>query len=627
MKFQFLIIVICSLSGGNVLAQGSKNYAANTVSNRPNKIHYTIQKSALSSDASTDFGAYTSNEKLYFLSDRKSWPVEWTDENEQPFLDLFVVDLASGAKAQFAGAKKNGRFNEGPICFSKDEKRVYYTRDYDGKRGKVGKDGTIHLGIFTATVKGDNWIDEKELSINNLDYSVGHPVITNDGKYLIFSSNMPGGKGGSDIYRAPILEGGDVGKPEPLPGEVNTPGHELFPAIGRNDELYFSSTGHESIGGLDVFMALFKGDFYTRVSSVGHPINSEQDDFAYSPGKSSKGYFSTNRDGKDNIYSFDQVIPFRFVPLLSGVISLEDMEDVTGGVLVEVMDQNEKVLNSQTTDRKGMYSLDLEEEKQYVVRYTMEGYDAKVIKVSTMGDGFGLRNDFVLKKDNGIEIKLQLFAANTGLRVEGATVNIMDNITNKAFVQELSDPEGRVSKPMLELKEGDSLDLTVKISKEGYLTKEVRFQHTVKSMQDISLDQIYGDALKMNRVGFDLGIDVASMIDINPLRFKPAGFDLDNDNMAELDKVVAFMNENPSIHIKIRSHTDARGNESDNRELSNKRAKEAAIYLMSRGVKASRISSIGIGEKEIINHCKDGIECSEKEHLENERTEYIIIKN
>ena len=376
-----------------------------------------------------------------------------------------------------------------------------------------------------------------------------------------------------------------------------------------------------------MFMALFKGDFYSRVSSVGHPINSEQDDFAYSPGESSKGYFSTNRDGNDDIYSFNQVIPFRFVPLLSGVVSLEDIPDVTGGVLVEVMDQNENVLNSQTTDGKGMYSLDLEEEKQYLVRYSMEGYDEKVIKVSTMGDGFGLRNDFQMKKDNGIEIKLQLFAANTGLRVEGATVNIVNNMTNKTFLRTLSDPEGRISKPMLELKEGDSLDLTVKISKEGYLTKEVRFQHTVKSMQDISLDKIYGNALKMNRIGIDLGVDIAAMIDINPLRFKPASYDLDNDGKIELEKVVAFMNENPSIHIKIRSHTDARGNASDNLELSTKRAKEAAIYLMSKGVRASRVSSIGVGEKEIINHCRDGIECTEKEHLENERTEYIITKN
>lgn len=624
MKVHIFNAAFCSIVGLTALAQGPMNHTVNN--NRPNKIHYTIKKSPLSSDQHTDFGAYHNNGKLYFLSDRKSWPVEWTDEEEKPFLDLFVMDVKTGTKVQFAGPKKNGRFNEGPICFSKDGKRVYYTRDYDGKKGNVSGDGSINLGIFTAKIKDDKWIEEKQLSINNLNYSVGHPVITNDGKYLIFSSNMPGGKGGSDIYRAPILEGGDVGKPEPIPGEVNTPGHELFPAIGTNDELYFSSNDHESLGGLDIFMALYKGDTYTRITSVGHPINSTADDFAYSPGSSSKGYFSTNRDGSDDIYNFDQVIPFRFTPLLSGNIALEDVEDKSG-ILVEVMDEKKNVISTQLTDEKGNYSLDLEEEKQFLVRYSKEGYDEEVVKVSTKGDGFGLKNDFVMKKDNGIEITLQLFASKTGLAVEGALVSIVDNITNRTFLRELSDPEGFVSEPMLDLKEGDSLDLTVKISKEGYLTKEVRFTHTITSMQDVMLHELYGNALKMNRVGIGLGVDISSVIDVEPLPFKEGSADIKYEVMVELDKIVAFLNENPSIQIRLRSHTDSRGSSRDNLDLSSRRAKAAVDYIVAQGIRSGRISGIGVGEKEIINQCRDGVECTDEEHKENERTEYIITKN
>lgn len=593
----------------------------------PNQQHYTIERSDLSSEDHTDFGAYVNNGKLYFLSDRKSWPVEWTDENEKPFLDLFEVDLKSGLKTVFAGPRKNGRFNEGPICFSKDGKRVYYTRDYDGKKGREGIDGAINLGIFTAVVKGDKWVDEKRLSINNFNYSVGHPTITNDGKYLIFSSDMPGGKGGSDIYRAPILDNGDVGKAEPIPGEVNTSGHELFPAVGSNDELYFSSNAHESIGGLDIFMSLLKKDFYIRVSSVGYPVNSEEDDFAYSPGEGNKGYFSTNRDGNDDIYSFVQVVPFRFVPLLAGSLTIEEMSS-KAGIKVDVMDQaGNTVLQSQLTDDKGNYAFDLEEEKQYLVRYSMEGYDAVEVKVSTKGDGFGLKNDFEMKKDNGVEISLLLIANETGLAVEGATVRMIDNKTNKVFVRRLSDPTGRVMQPMLELKEGDSLDLTVKISKEGYLTKEVNFKYKVETMQDIALDEIYGNALKMNRAGLEEGIDLSSMTDVEPLRFAPGSSALDFDITRQLDKIVAFMKENKSIRIKLRSHTDSRGEAKDNLKLSKDRAKVAVDYIISEGISSSRISGAGMGEKEIINHCRDEIECSEKEHMENARTEYIITKS
>ncbi|MDG1331791.1 MAG: OmpA family protein [Crocinitomicaceae bacterium] len=625
MKVYCLLVAICSVYSFNALSQGPMRQSAEN-GNGPNQAHYTVEKSPLSSDDHTDFGAYVNNGKLYFLSDRKAWPVEWKDENEQPFLDLFEVDLESGLKSEFAGPRKNGKFNEGPICFSKDGKRVYYTRDYDGKKGREGIDGTINLGIFTAVVKGDKWMDEKRLSINNFNYSVGHPVITNDGKYLIFSSDMPGGKGGSDIYRAPILEDGDVGSAESLPGEVNTPGHELFPAIGSNDEIYFSSNGHESIGGLDIFMALLKKDFYIRVTTVGYPINSAQDDFAYSPGEGNKGYFSTNRDGNDDIYSFNQIIPFRFVPLLAGSLTIEETNSKEG-VLVEVMDQAENVLQSQTTDSKGNYAFDLEEEKQYLVRFSMEGYDPVIVKTSTKGDGFGLKNDFQMKKDNGVEISLQLIAAKTELAVEGAIVRIIDNKTNKVFIRRLSDPEGKIMQPMLELKEGDSLDLTIKIAKEGYLSKEVRFQYSVESMQDISLDEIYGNALKMHRAGLEEGIDLSSMTDVEQLLFATGSSAMDFDIARELDKIVAFMKDNKKIRIRVRSHTDSRGDDKENLKLSKERAKVIVNYFIEEGISSGRISGTGMGEKEIINHCRDGIECTEKEHLQNARTEYIITKS
>lgn len=625
MKIHYLIIVICSLLSLTAFAQGPKN----TTLENPNgsqKIRYTIEKSPLSSDSNVDFGAYVNDGKLYFLSDRKTWPISWTDENQQPFLDLFVVDLATGLNPQFAGTKINGKFNEGPICFSKDGSRVYYTRDYEAKNGEKSTDGSINLAIYTAKIKEDKWEDETLLSINNLNYSVGHPVLSNNGKYLYFSSNKPGGKGGTDIYRAKVLSDGNVGEIEEIVGEVNTPADELFPSIGSKDELYFSSTGHEGMGGLDIFMAIYKGDTYTRVTNVGYPVNSNKDDFAYVSGNTNKGYFSSDRDSTDDIYNFVLVIPFRFVPIISGVITLEDIAN-QGGITVELMDMNENVLKSEVTDAKGNYTFDLEEESQYNVRYSYEGYDPQDIKISTLGDGFGLTNDIVMKKDNGVDIRLKLIALKTGLAVEGATVTMIDNQTNKLFMSQLSGPAGSVSQPMLNLEELDSIDLTVKIAKEGYLTKEVRFQYTLETMTDISLDEIFGNALKMNRVGIKTGIDASLLIDINPITFDSTGFNITPDIARELDKVVAFMNENSTMQIKLRTHTDSRGKSADNLVISEKRAKASVTYIISQGISSSRISGRGFGEKEIINHCRDGMECSEDEHGENSRIEFIITKN
>ncbi len=625
MKIHYPIIGIWTLLGLIVQAQGPMSSSVDSPKG-PQKIRYTIEKSTLSSDDYVDFGAYTSNGKLYFLSDRKTWPVSWTDDDQQPFLDLFVVDLKTGLKAEFAGTKINGKLNEGPICFSKDGSRVYYTRDYVPKNREKTADGAVNLAIYTAKVKANKWEDEKQLSINNIDYSVGHPVLSNNGKYLYFSSNKPGGEGGTDIYRAKVLSDGNVGEIESINGDVNTKGNELFPSIGSKDELYFSSNGHEGLGGLDIFMAIYKGDIYNRITNVGYPVNSDKDDFAYIPGEMNKGYFSSNRDSTDDIYSFDQVVPFRFVPIISGVISLEDAA-TKGGINVELLDMNEKVINTQVSDEKGNYSFDLAEESQYTVRYTYEGYDPQNIKISTLGDGFGLSNDIIMKKDNGVVISLNLSALKTGLAVEGATVTMIDNLNNRLFLSQLSDPAGSVSEPMLKLEENDSIDLTIKIAKEGYLTKEVRFQYTLKTMNDISLDDFFGNALKMNRVGIETGIDANYLIDINPIYFDSARFAISEEIGRELDKVVAFMNENSSMQIRVRNHTDSRGTTTDNQIVSTKRADAAVSYIKSKGIAGNRISGRGFGEKEIINHCRDGMDCSEREHRENNRMEFIITKN
>jgi outer membrane protein OmpA-like peptidoglycan-associated protein len=146
-------------------------------------------------------------------------------------------------------------------------------------------------------------------------------------------------------------------------------------------------------------------------------------------------------------------------------------------------------------------------------------------------------------------------------------------------------------------------------------------------MQDVMLHELYGNALKMNRVGIELGVDISSVIDVEPLPFKEGSADVKYEVMVELDKIVAFMVENPTISIRLRSHTGSRGSSRDNLDLSSRRARAAVDYIVAQGIQSSRISGVGVGEKEIINHCRDGVDCTEGEHKENERTQYIITKN
>src|SRR5690606_8974040 len=116
-------------------------------------------------------------------------------------------------------------------------------------------EGINQLNIYYATLVDGTWKDIQTASFNNSEYSVGHPSVSPDGKFLYFVSDMPGGNGDSDIYRVSILEGGIFGEPENLGAGINTEGKEVFPSMDKNGTLYFSSNGHLGLGGLDVFAA------------------------------------------------------------------------------------------------------------------------------------------------------------------------------------------------------------------------------------------------------------------------------------------------------------------------------------------------------------------------------------
>jgi Tol biopolymer transport system component len=180
---------------------------------------------------------------------------------------------------------------------------------------------------MTAKVQPNgNWISNKELSINSTEYSVGHPTLSQDGKWLYFVSDMPGGYGGSDIYMADILPNGELGTPVNLGSTINTEKHEMFPWVSSQGQLFFSSNGLTGLGGLDIFVAQLDEDGKVKaIKHAGPEINSPKDDFGLiflSDG--TNGYFSSNRDGgkgQDDIYSFKLISPFNFSIQLRAVVT------------------------------------------------------------------------------------------------------------------------------------------------------------------------------------------------------------------------------------------------------------------------------------------------------------------
>lgn len=145
----------------------------------------------------------------------------------------------------------NSKYNDGPICFSKDFNYVYFTRN-NASKAEMAKDNTYKLKILEATMDENGFSMVKPLPFNNNDYNFAHPAISADGYVMYFSSDMEGGKGGMDIYMSRKDSGGVWGTPVNMGDKINTAGNEVFPFVATNGILYFSSNGLDGLGGLDI---------------------------------------------------------------------------------------------------------------------------------------------------------------------------------------------------------------------------------------------------------------------------------------------------------------------------------------------------------------------------------------
>lgn len=189
------------------------------------------------------------------------------------------------------------KMNIGAVSFTADGKTAYYTRNQK-------KSANIYqLEIWEATQQAGEWINAHKMFFNNPKFSYFHPAITPDGKRLYYVTDDNTGQGGTDIYYVERNEDGSWKNTVNLGQDINTAGNELFPTFYEGN-LFISSNGHPGLGGLDIYR-LTKGlNGEAVVKNMGYPVNSSKDDFAFSI-QGTKGFFSTNRNGSDDIMAFD----------------------------------------------------------------------------------------------------------------------------------------------------------------------------------------------------------------------------------------------------------------------------------------------------------------------------------
>ena len=265
---------------------------------------YTVKREHLFDSRRADYSpmlAGEENNQLFFTSTRnQAKGDELSGITGTKNADIFLSqkdDKGKWQRPEAIDSELNSEYDEGACSFSPDGRTMYLTQ--------CRSDASYprYATIVTSNRSDAAWSKATELVITRDTLSAyAHPAVSPDGQWLYFASNMPGGQGGYDIWRVAITTSG-LGGVENLGAPINTPGDELFPTFRPNGDLYFSSDGHEGMGGLDIY---YVED--GKVQHPGYPLNSQGDDFGMTfEGLLNKGFFSSNRgDGKgwDHIYSF-----------------------------------------------------------------------------------------------------------------------------------------------------------------------------------------------------------------------------------------------------------------------------------------------------------------------------------
>ena len=462
------------------------------------------------------------NDEIVFVGDRevrKGKRSPWTGES---FLDVYSMGKDTqgdwGCPRLLTEEGINGKFHEGPVTFSEDQKTIYFTRsNYIDRKMELNDERENNLKIYSSKLVQGNWSELSEFPFNSDDYSVGHPCLASASNEMFFISDMPGGLGGTDIYKSKLING-KWSQPENLGDKVNSTGNEMFPFMDEsNNRLYFSSDAHNTMGGLDVFMTYYKGNDWSSPQNMNYPINSTKDDFGFIYNSDSrKGFLSSSRSDNDKIYEVDNFDPtFNLIGFTHEKGTMKPIEDVE----VEIIDKEDLKLMSAKSDESGGFIVGLSPEKEYSILCTKPGF-----------------------------------------------YSLTDVVATKGY----------------------------RYSKDFYADFEIEW---IEIDAPIVLENIYYD--------FDLA------------HIRP-------DAALELDKLVKLLNENPMIDIEMGSHTDLRGTEEYNFNLSDDRAHSAVQYLIRAGIAESRLSYRGYGEAVPRNHCREGVECSDEEHEWNRRTEFKV---
>ncbi len=500
----------------------------------------------------------------------------------------------------FYSRSLNSPYHDGPVTFYAGGKKIAYTRNLL-VNGKPAMDelGRVNLELYFATL-GDNRTlrDLQAFPYNSRSYSIAHPWISEDGTALYFSSNMPGGKGGADLYVS-YLKNNTWTAPQNLGDAVNTAGDEFAPYLW-NGQLFFSSDGLGGFGGLDNFVARWKAGSFEKPENLGFPLNSSRDDFGVIiDGEGREGYFASNRlERDDDIYKFvlERVMIYGQVLETPGNKPVSDVK-------ITLSEEGTKEASILKTDFKGTFTTELKVNTTYSILPEKEGYSAlTAIKLRPERGSILADTLHVALWKQGLFAKGIVYSDELQTKLPGALVTI-ENLDN-----------GR----------GDS----VRVSGDGSYSFLVHPNTRYRIMANYNGYLENGFSLDTKGLfGGDLLNDILleeTYIEKLIVSFEYDKWELLPEFDNGLNKMVRSLSRNKKATVYVGAHADARGTKEYNKRLSDRRAGAIVQYLRSKSIEVSRIDAFGFGEELILNTCSDGVVCSEEEHSRNRRAEIKV---
>lgn len=332
---------------------------------------YVVRKADLLNSSRADFAPMYmpgATDRLYFTTTREKVNGPRSEITGTKKGDIWFTtkdEKGNWQRPEPVEGELNTDFDEGICSFSPDGSTMYLTR------ARREPNAGTSVEIFTSQRSDAQWSAPQKYEITADTLSTfGHPAVSPDGEWLYFSSSMPGGSGGHDIWRVSLTQ--RVGTLENLGEFINTPGDEKFPYVRSDSVIYFASDGHPGYGGLDIFRAELKPSGGWSVTNMGTPVNSAFDDFGITFGEGERGFFSSNRGdarGYDNIYSFE--LPDLKITI-SGWVLDKDEEPVPNAVIRIV--GNDGSNQKQPARPDGSFSFPLQRGVSYVMLAGARGY-------------------------------------------------------------------------------------------------------------------------------------------------------------------------------------------------------------------------------------------------------------